>query len=420
MHASSEGPAEAARAGVRGGGVRGGEVLGGGVRGGILAGGGLLTDAAGPTPRRIAEAMLRAIVLAGTGPAWGVNPQVGCVLLSADGELLAEGWHRGAGTPHAEVDALSQLPSPELAHGATAVVTLEPCDHTGRTGPCSQALISAGVGSVYYGVSDPGIASAGGARRLEAARVRVEGGVRAHEVERSIRPWLTAVRTGRPFVTVKWASSLDGRAAAADGSSQWITGTDARFDVHARRSRVDAIVVGTGTVLADDPALTARRADGSLFEHQPSPVVIGTRAVPGASPLSRHPEPVSHYATHDLDAVLSDLFAGGVRSVFVEGGPTLASAFIAAGLADELVVYLAPSLIGGPLVALGDLGISSIADARPLILDSVDLLGADLRIVARPLAAPSVHPHTSGATPAPPRTTPPAHPKEITRVHRNH
>ncbi|WP_253259652.1 bifunctional diaminohydroxyphosphoribosylaminopyrimidine deaminase/5-amino-6-(5-phosphoribosylamino)uracil reductase RibD [Subtercola boreus] len=357
--------------------------------------------------------MRRAIVLSRNGPAWGVNPRVGAVLLAPDGTVLAEGWHRGAGTPHAEVDALSHLGDPRLALGATAVVTLEPCNHTGRTGPCSTALADAGVSAVYFGISDPGVASAGGAASLAARGVRAVAGLLAHDVEQSIRPWLSAVRTGRPFVTLKWASSLDGRTAAADGTSQWITGPDARSDVHERRGRVDAILVGTGTMLADDPELTARRSDGSLLPHQPAPVVIGARTVPAGSALARHPEPLRHYDTHDLPAVLDDLYDQGVRSVFVEGGPTLASAFVRAGLVDEFVVYLAPVLVGGPGLALGDLGVPSLPDARRLVIDSVDPVGADVRIVARP--APP-------AQPAPPAPTPAlsAPQKETARVHRNH
>ncbi|WP_233551150.1 bifunctional diaminohydroxyphosphoribosylaminopyrimidine deaminase/5-amino-6-(5-phosphoribosylamino)uracil reductase RibD, partial [Cryobacterium melibiosiphilum] len=206
-------------------------------------------------------AMRRAFALAANGPATGVNPRVGCVLLRADGTLLAEGWHRGAGTPHAEVDALRNLVAqhgPDAARGATAVVTLEPCNHTGRTGPCAQALIDAGVARVVYAVADPGRHSSGGAKTLRAADIDVRGGLLEADGTAFLGDWLVAARLGRPFVTVKWAASLDGRAAASDGTSQWITGTPARLDVHRRRAAADAILVGTGTVLADDPALTAR------------------------------------------------------------------------------------------------------------------------------------------------------------------
>ena len=343
--------------------------------------------------------MSRAVELALRGPRAGINPQVGCVLLAPDGRTLAEGWHRGAGTPHAEVDALSNLADPRDAIGATAVVTLEPCNHHGRTGPCSEALIGAGVDRVVYAVPDPGVSSAGGGARMRAAGLDVESGLLADRAGEAIRPWLTAMRLHRPFVTVKWASSLDGRAAAADGSSRWITGPEARADVHRFRSEHDAIVVGTGTVLADDPALTARLGD-DLYPHQPAPVVIGTRPVPASAAVRAHPLPVRVHATHDLGAVLASLFDDGVRSVFVEGGPTLASAFLRAGLVDDVVAYLAPTLIGGPIVALDDLGVDTIGDQRRLDLKSVELLGDDVRILARPRPASATPASDSGSTSA--------------------
>ena len=238
-------------------------------------------------------AMRRALDLAARGPV-GVNPQVGAVLLAADGTTLAEGWHRGAGTAHAEVDALSHLPA-GAARGATAVVTLEPCNHTGRTGPCAVALIEAGVARVVYALDDPVAVSHGGAETLRAAGVEVEAGVEADAALTLIDPWVTAARLGRPHVTVKWAQSLDGRAAADDGTSQWITGAAARADVHRRRAEADAIVVGTGTVLADDPALTARGPEGPLRRRSrcpwssaagtppPTPRSAGTPGIPSSS-----------------------------------------------------------------------------------------------------------------------------------------
>jgi len=326
------------------------------------------------------KAMRHALTLAANGPALGANPQVGCVLLDADGTIVAEGWHRGAGTPHAEVDALSKV---EDATGLTAVVTLEPCNHTGRTGPCSLALIAAGVAKVVSAVSDPGQASAGGAQTLRDAGVSVEGGVLAEEAEEFQHVWLTAARNGRPYVTVKWASTLDGRAAASDGSSQWITGTAARQRVHEQRAASDAILVGTGTVFADDPTLTARGDAGELMPDQPLPVVVGERHIPGDAKLWDHPRGVVESGTRNLDEVLAWLFEQGIRRVYVEGGPTLASSFIAAGLVDEYLVYLAPKLLGGDKLALGDLGISSIGAARELRIRSVEPLGDDLLITAR-------------------------------------
>ena len=332
---------------------------------------------------RYAPAMRRALALSLNGPSWGRNPQVGCVLLDSDGQVVAEGWHRGSGTDHAEVDALSKL-APGRSAGLTAVVTLEPCNHTGRTGPCSQALIRAGVSRVVYAVADPGEESSGGAHALEAAGIEVLAGVAVEQVAESIHPWLESTRLGRPFVTVKWAASLDGRAAASDGSSQWITGPQSRADVHARRERADAIVVGTGTALADDPSLTARDEGGALTEHQPIPVVIGTRPLPADAAVHRHPLPPLFYADHDVAVVLADLFRRGIRTVLVEGGPTLASAFVAAGLADEFLLYQAPVLLGGPRVALADIGVPTLDDAVRLRLHDVRRLGDDVLLIARP------------------------------------
>lgn len=337
------------------------------------------------------SAMDRALQLATRGPR-GANPQVGAVILSPDGTVLAEGWHHGAGTPHAEVDALSKL-APGAATGATAVVTLEPCNHTGRTGPCAVALIEAGVSRVVYALDDPGVASGGGAERLRAAGVDVEAGEQADAAQALIDGWLTAQRLGRPHITVKWAQSLDGRAAAEDGSSQWITGPAARADVHRRRAESDAIAVGIGTVLADDPALTARDGD-ALLPHQPIPVIIGSRPTPADAAVRRHPHTPLFFDTHDLHAVMADLHARGVQSLFVEGGPTLASAFIEAGLADRVLAYIAPVLLGGRRLALTDIGVGSIDEARRLTVEEWVPLGDDLLAIAHPVQDTDPQNHT--------------------------
>jgi diaminohydroxyphosphoribosylaminopyrimidine deaminase/5-amino-6-(5-phosphoribosylamino)uracil reductase len=341
-----------------------------------------------------ADAMRRALELAARGPARGVNPRVGCVLLGADGSVLAEGWHRGVGTAHAEVDALGKL-APGAAAGATAVVTLEPCNHTGHTGPCAVALIDAGVARVVYAVADPGDHSSGGAERLRAAGVEVEGGVLGDEVEAFLADWLFTARHGRPHITVKWASTLDGRAAAADGTSQWITGPDARTDVHRRRAVADAIAVGTGTLLDDDPALTARDADGAVLDGQPVPVVFGRRPIPPGARVLQHPHDAIRLDGRDLVSDLGELAKRGIRSLFVEGGPTLASAFLAAGLADELLVYLAPALLGGPRLAVGELGVPTIADALRFDFAAVERLGDDLLVVATPAQARTARPEAA-------------------------
>ncbi|NNH24300.1 bifunctional diaminohydroxyphosphoribosylaminopyrimidine deaminase/5-amino-6-(5-phosphoribosylamino)uracil reductase RibD, partial [Pseudokineococcus marinus] len=227
--------------------------------------------------------MARAVVLAarglgGTSP----NPVVGCVVLDAAGDVAGEGWHARAGGPHAEVGALREAGA--RARGGTAVVTLEPCDHTGRTGPCSQALLAAGVARVVLAVADPDSRAAGGARTLAEAGVDVlrADPEQAEAARRVNEAWLHAQRTGRPHVTWKLAATLDGRSAAADGTSRWITSPQARADAHLLRARSDAVVVGVGTVLADDPSLTVRDlpptgdavADEALAARAPLRVVL--------------------------------------------------------------------------------------------------------------------------------------------------
>lgn len=333
--------------------------------------------------RRERDAMRRGLELARRGPAHGPNPRVGCVLLAADGGTLGEGWHRGAGTPHAEVAALADARSRGAdPRGATAVVTLEPCDHTGRTGPCSVALIEAGVARVVVGVADPSPAAGGGAARLRAAGVEVVPGVEEAAARDLLRPWLLALGRGRPFVTLKSATTLDGRVAAADGSSRWITSPESRAHAHAVRADVDALVVGTGTALADDPALTARTPDGTLAEHQPLRVVVGTRDLPPGGRLAAGGSEVLHLRTHDPHVVLAALHEREVRRVLVEGGPTLAAAFLRAGVVDEVHAYLAPVLLGAGRPAVADLGIGTIDAALRLRTRHIARLGPDVLLVA--------------------------------------
>lgn len=330
-------------------------------------------------------AMRRALELAARGPAIGPNPQVGCVLLDPAGNMVAEGWHRGVGTAHAEVDALTNLAaSGKETTGLTAVVTLEPCNHTGHTGPCSVALADAGIARVVYSVSDPTPRADGGAEYLRSRGVDVVSDVLADEVSQFMHRWLTAASKGRPYITVKWAASLDGRVAAADGTSRWITGTAARQRVHEERAANGAIVVGTGTVLADDPSLTARGDAGELLPQQPVPVVIGERPIPADAKLRSHPAGLIETGSRDLELVFADLYQRGICSAYVEGGPTLATAIIAAGLADELSIFLGPVLLGGDRLAIGDLGIPTLADAARFRITKVELLGDDVLITAVP------------------------------------
>jgi len=330
-------------------------------------------------------AMVRALELATQGPVTGPNPRVGCCLLDSEGAIVAEGWHRGPGLPHAEIEALDSLRAHGLeAAGLTAVVTLEPCAHTGKTGPCADALIEAGIGRVVYAVSDPGETSGGGARRLRDAGVSVVGDVLADDAARMIERWYVATARRRPWVTVKWAMSWDGRAAAQDGTSQWITGPTTRSRVHADRSDHDAIVVGSQTALIDNPSLTARTDSGELYPHQPRAVVVGERDVPEDALVRSHPGGFLHHTSRDLASLLSDLFELDARSVYVEGGPTVASAFIREGLVDEFHITVGPLLLGGDQLAIGDLGVESMTGALALDILNVEHLGEDVVVTARP------------------------------------
>lgn len=331
-----------------------------------------------------ATAMKRARTLALQGPITGPNPRVGCVLLDSSGTTVAEGWHNGSGTPHAEVMALTNAKAQGTAtKGLTAVVTLEPCAHTGKTGPCAEALIAAGIARVVFSVSDPGHISSGGGQMLTGAGVEVVGGVDEKEGRALIERWHHSVSQSRPWITVKWAMSWDGRAAAADGSSQWITGPATREKVHHDRSEHDAIVVGTTTGLVDDPSLTARTPDGGLYGTQPLAIVVGNRDIPESSRLLAHPGGFLHHRSHDLPALMGTLFEKGIRSLYVEGGPTLASAFIEAGLVDELHITIGPLLLGGPHTAIGDIGVGSMAQALPLEITNLTRLGDDVVVTAR-------------------------------------
>ena len=337
--------------------------------------------------------MRRAVELAARGRTTTLpNPVVGCVVLDANSDPVGEGWHERAGGPHAEIVALSA--AGERARGGTAVVTLEPCTHTGRTPPCVDALVDAGIARVLVGVRDPWPPAAGGADRLRLAGVDVELGVEQATAEAVNRVWLTAVRRGRPYVTWKLAATLDGRVAAADGSSRWITGPEARADAHELRARCDAVLVGVGTVLADDPHLTVRPADGSEFERQPLRVVadtngrtpeqarvqdeladtwVATGAAVGTGPDGRL----------DLRSLMGNLYERDRRHVLLEGGPALAAAMVAAGLVDSVVAYVAPALLGDGPAALGSVGVTSLADVLRLDLVDVRRVGPDIRIEAR-------------------------------------
>jgi diaminohydroxyphosphoribosylaminopyrimidine deaminase/5-amino-6-(5-phosphoribosylamino)uracil reductase len=313
------------------------------------------------------------------------NPPVGAVILDSDGALAGEGATAAAGGPHAEVVALAV--AGEAARGGTAVVSLEPCAHTGQTGPCTEALIAAGIAKVIYAVDDPNPLATGGASRLREAGIEVHSDVEsAAAAAGALRPWLHAVQSGRPYVTWKFAATLDGRVAAADASARWISSPASRADAHALRAVVDAIVVGSGTVLADDPQLTVRDGDDELAERQPLRVVLDrrhrtpqdARVLDGAAETLLLDTAVPRFA-------LKALYDRGVRHVLLESGPTLAGAFVEARCIDEVIAFLAPTLLGSGPAALGDAGITTLNQAVTLDVDTVARLGADVKIVARPI-----------------------------------
>lgn len=337
--------------------------------------------------------MARAAQLAAATPDPRPNPRVGCVLLDGAGQMLGEGAHHGAGQPHAEIEALRAAAAiGRSVRGATAVVTLEPCSHHGRTGPCSEALIQAGVVKVLFAQPDPNPQAIGGADRLRRAGVEVIGaGDRvAAPVAELNRRWTHAMTHQRPHVIWKVAATLDGRIAAADGSSRWITGPEARAETHQLRSDADAVVVGTGTVRVDDPELTARIPGA----RQPLRVVMGLSEV-GDDARIRVAAPAGrfrHLSTRDPEVALSKLFAEDVHSVLLEGGPTLAAAFLAAGVVDQIRWYVAPKLLGVGFAALGDIGVGSIDDTREWSVRHIAQVGSDVRIDLAPGPHPDQHP----------------------------
>jgi diaminohydroxyphosphoribosylaminopyrimidine deaminase / 5-amino-6-(5-phosphoribosylamino)uracil reductase len=345
--------------------------------------------------QRDRAAMRRAVALsASVGEATHPNPNVGAVVLDRAGAVVGEGRHERAGGPHAEVAALAV--AGDRAAGGTVLVTLEPCAHTGRTGPCTEALLTAGVARVVCAVPDPTGPAGGGAELLRAAGVHVEAGLLADEAERANERWLTGVRLHRPFVVWKLAATLDGRVAAADGTSRWISSPESRADAHRLRAECDTIVAGVGTVLADDPALTVRDAAGELAADQPLRVVVDSHGRTPAGARVRDAAAPTWVATAaelgtggtggvDLAALLAALHAKGRGLVLLEGGPTLAGAFVRAGLVDRVVAYLAPTLLGAGTASLDGTGIGTLADGVPLEVTDLTRCGPDVRVVARPV-----------------------------------
>ncbi|MEX0992109.1 MAG: bifunctional diaminohydroxyphosphoribosylaminopyrimidine deaminase/5-amino-6-(5-phosphoribosylamino)uracil reductase RibD [Actinomycetota bacterium] len=338
------------------------------------------------------------------------NPVVGAVIVAPDGSIVGEGWHEGPGSPHAEVQALSAAGS--RARGASLYVSLEPCNHHGRTAPCTAAILDAGITRVVSATADPNPAVAGGG----SAYLRERGlecleGVLGDEAERQNRPFFTHVRTGRPWVVLKVAATLDGKIAARDGSSTWITSDPSRDEVHRMRAASDAILVGSGTAIADDPRLTVR---GTAYRGSPPlrVVVDASGRLPargnlfdGAAPTliattTASPEDVQGgWATAGAEVLvcdtddeggvsLPDLFARlgkrDMQSVLVEGGATVADRAVRAGQIDEVVIFFAPKLLGGAEAPgiLGGRGFDTLADAQELAITAVERFGPDVKVVA--------------------------------------
>ena len=360
---------------------------------------------------RDARFMERALVLAGNGLGLAPpNPLVGAVVVAA-GEIVGEGWHEGPGTAHAEVIALRE--AGDRAHGATLYTTLEPCSHQGRTPPCAPAVARAGIARVVAAVRDPNpVVDGAGLRILRGAGVAVDEGVLNEPAARLIEGFAKHVTTGLPFVTLKMAASLDGRVAAKDGTSRWITGAEARQDVHRLRAASGAIVVGAGTVLADDPSLTVRldgyggrpplrvAVDGAgripasraMFDATAPTLIASVRGVDASTRggWERAGAEVAELdggpgeGTVSLSLLMELLGKRDVQTVLLEGGPTLAWSAVEAGIVDRFVLYLAPTLIGGAEAPgiLGGGGIRTIADALPVEIVEVETLGRDLKVVA--------------------------------------
>ena len=367
--------------------------------------------------------MARALQLAAYGLyTTGANPRVGCVLVR-DGHLIGEGWHERSGEAHAEVMALRDAACRgQDAKGATAYVTLEPCAHHGKTPPCADALIQAGVARVVAAMTDPNPLVAGqGLARLQKSGIAVASPLMSTEAEALNVGFVKRMRTGLPWVRLKMAGSLDGRSALANGQSQWITGPEARADGHRYRARAQAIITGVGTLIADDPQLTVRDVPGPVSQATGEALALTAQLrvvldshlrIPVSAKIlqggclvataSTDPDKTrvleaagvevvvvpDAYGRVDLQALLQHLAQRGVNEVHVEGGPRISGVFLKAGLVDEILVYMAPCILGSDARGLfDDLSLETLDQRIRLSFQDVRSLGGDLRIIARPIAA---------------------------------
>ena len=302
------------------------------------------------------------------------NPIVGAVIVGNDGQFAGEGFHHSQeGGAHAEVVALDK--AGQRARGATLFVTLEPCNHMGKTPPCTEAIIAAGVKKVVFAVSDPNPIAHGGAQSLTDAGIIVEPGLLKDEVAFTNRAWLKKIKSSHPYITIKIAASLDGKVAALDGSSKWITSEISRSDAAILRSQCDAIVTGTGTVLADNPSLTVRNIKRESFEFKPVRVVLGKREIPLDSKILDKSSETIQIKGNDLGELMELAKSRAWNQILIEAGPTLTSEFLRAGLFDEVFLYQAPTLLGSGLDFASQLEIRTLNQRLDLELLSADLLG---------------------------------------------
>jgi len=321
---------------------------------------------------QITAAMHRAVLLAAQGAGrTGSNPVVGAVIIDSTGNIISEGFH--AGGDHAEVVAIKNAAL--IPVDSTIVVTLEPCNHTGKTGPCTEAIINAGIKNVVFAVTDPNPIAAGGRARLESAGINVIEGVLNEEASFVNRAWLTVMSKGRPHFIWKIAATLDGKTAAQDGSSKWITSEQSRAYVSELRRQSDAILVGTGTVIADDPELIPH---DNATQKNSLRIVVGERPIPADARVLDSQAETFHHQSRDFDALTAALISRGVNRVLVEAGSELGTAMFQANLIDEIILIQAPTVLGSGRSFIGDLGISTLGDRIDLNLISHTQIGADL------------------------------------------
>ena len=318
------------------------------------------------------DAMARAIDCArlGLGKTFP-NPIVGAVITSATGEVLSEGFHQGG--DHAEVIALNAVK--EIPAGSIIYISLEPCNHYGKTPPCVDAIINSGIKKVVYAVSDPNPIATGGAERLRAAGIEVETGIGEEQARLENRAWLTKIELGRPRITWKIASTMDGKVAASDGTSKWITGDLARTDVARMRSQFDGIVTSTATVIADDPLLTSKG-----LGKNPVRIVMGATELSAKMQISNDAAETVLIKSRNFDELLSLAEERGFNDLLIESGPTFGTALLRANLIDEIVLFQAPTLLGSGTPSIGDLGITNIAGRLDFEISDVEVIGSDLKI----------------------------------------